>query len=196
MVHSIQLLEEPPALPNTTGLAAAAAAASAPAGAAGAAARLPRAAPGGGGGGMERAGSDVPSLPCYQLPAAVQERMVVVDSEEGLALMEQALFPSSSSGGTSSVSSSTSSGGASGGSSSSSSGGETSSGGEAGSGGSGGGGSEPRGFGPAAGPFRLVVGIDCEWQPYSTRHGDAKTPVSLLQVKERGAAAPAPHLSG
>lgn len=174
VVHSIELLDSPLALSNTTGLAAAAAevARTAAAAAAGSTAGTTH-----GRASAQRAAVSQPALPYYQLPAAVQEQVVLVDSQEGLARMEQALFPSSSCD-----SSGSSSGGVSGGSpagsaeplaSSESSIIESSS-------------SEPRGFGPPVSPFRLVVGIDCEWQPYSTRRGDAKTPVSLLQVRLAG----------
>lgn len=176
MVHSIELLEGPPALAHTTGLAAAAAevARAAAAAAAGSAA----------GTSLGRASAQhaaaiesQPALPYYQLPPAVQQQIVLVDSEEGLAHMEQALFPSSSSDGSSC---SSRSGSSEGGSSSDTDGegdGTTT------ISSSSGGGSAPRGFGSPVSPFRLVVGIDCEWQPYSTRRGDPKTPVSLLQVR-------------
>ena len=146
VVHSLELIDSPPALANTTGLAAAAAEV-ARAAAAAAAGRTAGTAHGGVG--TQKTAVDQPGLPSYQLPPAVQEQVVLVDSEEGLARMEQALFPDSSSDS---------------------------------SGGGSGGGGEPRGFGPPVSPFRLVVGLDCEWQPYSSRRGDPKTPVSLLQV--------------
>ena len=176
MVHSIELLEGPPALAHTTGLAAAAAevARAAAAAAAGSAA----------GTSLGRASAQhaaaiesQPALPYYQLPPAVQQQIVLVDSEEGLAHMEQALFPSSSSDGSSCSSRS----GSSDGGSSSDTDGEGD--GTTTISSSSSGGSAPRGFGSPVSPFRLVVGIDCEWQPYSTRRGDPKTPVSLLQVR-------------
>lgn len=176
VVHSIELLDSPLALSNTTGLAAAAAevARTVAAAAAGSTAGTAHSRAS-----AQRATVNQPALPYYQLPAAVQEQVVLVDSEKGLARMEQALFSSSSCG-----SSGSSSGGGSGSNpagdaeplASSGSRNSDSSSSDSSS-------SEPRGFGPPVSPFRLVVGIDCEWQPYSTRRGDAKTPVSLLQVK-------------
>lgn len=80
--------------------------------------------------------------------------MLLVDSEAGLAQLEAALFPSPPAGACA----------------------------EAAAVGSGAKDGQPRGFGPPGSPYRLVVGLDAEWQPYSSRLGQERTPVSLLQV--------------
>lgn len=107
---------------------------------------------------------------CYQLPVAVQECTVLVDSEAGLVQLEAALFDDavdcSAVDATESSCASSSSDGTT--ETSSSSGGVAS--------------DEPRGFAPAGRPFRLVVGLDCEWQPFSSRLRELPTPVSLLQL--------------
>ena len=128
-------------------------------------------------------------LGCYQMPAAVAERVVVVECDAGLRQLEQALF-----GGCGSPSSPSSPSSSS--SASEAAGAEPSDGGGIASDGVGaapgeGPAAQPRGFARGVGgaslgdslpgsSFRLVVGMDCEWVPY--RRGDPHTPVSLLQA--------------
>lgn len=120
------------------------------------------------------------ALGCYQLPADVEQRVVLVDSQQGLDLLEAALFGGAGEG--TAVDGAGNAG--------------TPSGGTAGSSGadSDSGGDQPRGFGSGsvgaggalAGSdgstvrYRLVVGLDCEWQPYE--RGQPKSAVSLLQL--------------
>ncbi|KAL4436993.1 hypothetical protein ABPG75_004132 [Micractinium tetrahymenae] len=139
--------------------------------------------PGGSGLGSAAAG-------CYQLPAGVEQRVVLVDSEQGLDCLEAALFgdaaqeEAAGSGEEAEAAASRTSGSGAG----SSDGSE---------------GSQPRGFGTPDSSssadstgqgslgtlasldgstvrYRLVVGLDCEWQPYE--RGQPKSRVSLLQL--------------
>jgi hypothetical protein len=116
------------------------------------------------------------------MPAAVEQRVVLVQCEAGLLQLEQALFGNvSASNGSSNGSgngSSSSDSDCGNGSAASDNDSSSSSSSEA-----------PRGFGNSdgstfyssdSGSYRLVVGLDCEWQPYE--RGEPHTCVSLLQL--------------
>lgn len=99
----------------------------------------------------------------------MERRVVFVDSEQGLDLLEAALFDGAAEAG-------------SGGNSDASTAGS-------GSSADGGSASGPRGFGSGGAlagldgstvRYHLVVGLDCEWQPYE--RGQPKSAVSLLQL--------------
>lgn len=111
---------------------------------------------------------------CYNLPGEVEQRVVLVDCEQGLDMLQEALF-----GGTAEEAAAGSGEVAAAPSSSSSSSRSE--------------GSSPRGFGGGSNGggglasldggsegYRLVVGLDCEWQPYE--RGQPKSQVSLLQL--------------
>ena len=155
--------------------------------------------------GTSAAAPTAPAPGCYSLP--LDARIVVVDSEEGVAQLEAALFGgqlhSGSSTGSSAGSPAADPAVASSSVAAIQGPGRSSN--SSGSSGSQNGGSEqqqqqqhaPRGFGADSSgvggrslagerpPYRLVVGIDCEWQPYE--RGQPKSSVSLLQLATPGA---------
>jgi hypothetical protein len=135
---------------------------------------------------------------CYQLPPQVAARVVLVEDAAGLAQLERELFPGSctaagSAPGTAGTASSDCAAGVSNGQAGREEGQEAGQEEEE----EGSTASSPRGFASGSGgdgraavaqeppPQRLVVGLDCEWQPYG--RGEPHTPVSLLQIATPGA---------
>ena len=100
----------------------------------------------------------------YEMPAEVAQRVVLVDSAAGLQQLEQALFEGSSEA---AAAAAAAAGAAPTAASCSGRAGDAEPAG-------------PVGFGGGGGRHRLVVGLDCEWQPY--RRGEPRSRVSLLQL--------------